>query len=57
LSFCSGRALLGLDCSPENFIKKIKRVTLEDIKKAAGKITLKSEFFLAAQGGEAVRDD
>jgi predicted Zn-dependent peptidase len=57
LSFCSGRALLGLDCSPENFIKKIKRVTLEDIKKAAGKITLKSDFFLAAQGGEAVRDD
>ena len=58
LSFCFGRALLGLDCSPGNFINRIRQVTLDDIKKAAEKITLKAEYFLAARGGgEAAHND
>jgi predicted Zn-dependent peptidase len=51
LSFCFGRGMLGLDCSPENFIKRIKQVTIDDIKKAAERIRLRAEYFLAARGG------
>ncbi|MGI6167770.1 MAG: M16 family metallopeptidase [Eubacteriales bacterium] len=57
LSFCFGRGMLGLDCSPENFIKRIGQVTIDDIKKAAERIRLRAEYFLAARGGEAACDE
>ncbi len=47
LSFCFGRLTLGLDCSPEAFVKRIMSVKIPDIVKAAGRVKLKAVYFLA----------
>ncbi len=52
ISFCFGRASLGLDCSAERFIKRIGEVSVADIARAAQLVELRALYFLAGEGGE-----
>lgn len=47
LTFCLGRMLRGLDCSPDTFIANISSVSADDIIAAAYRVRPKAFYFLA----------
>ena len=51
-SFYEHRIRLGLDCSIERHIERIRNVTVSQIKDAAAKWRLGVVFFIQPQGGE-----
>ncbi len=52
LSFCFGRASLGLDCSAERFVKRVGEVSIADVARAAQLVEPRALYFLAGEGGE-----
>lgn len=56
-SFYEGRGLFGVDCTVAEFIENIKKVTVEDVIRAAHDVTLDTVYFLYGDQAESDEED